>query len=202
MLEIVDRLDIAPSLSDGRSLGSFYFLRHGRTANNLKGVAQGQQDIPLDEVGRAQAERVRPALVDQPILRVVASPLSRAWETAELATRGLGRELTPERGLMERSFGDYEGSPPPKGLWTTALPTVEPMEEFGRRVGGALRQHCAGEGTLVVAHGGVLRAVAALLDLTLEPFHLENCLPLRFVKGPAGWTIVPISVRAAAGEIS
>ena len=32
-----------------------YFLRHGQTNNNKEGRMQGRVDIPLNEVGRAQA---------------------------------------------------------------------------------------------------------------------------------------------------
>ena len=64
--------------------------RHGETPWNAEGRYQGQEDIPLSAVGIAQAtalgERLRALRID----RALASPLSRARRTAELAL-GEGR---------------------------------------------------------------------------------------------------------------
>ena len=63
--------------------------RHGETAWNAEGRYQGQEDIPLSPVGEAQARALGERLRDVRIDRAVASPLSRALRTAELA---LGEE--------------------------------------------------------------------------------------------------------------
>ncbi|MGE5116089.1 MAG: histidine phosphatase family protein, partial [Betaproteobacteria bacterium] len=56
-------------------------VRHGETAWNVDTRIQGQQDIPLNDTGRWQAERLARALADEPLAAVYASDLVRAHET-------------------------------------------------------------------------------------------------------------------------
>ena len=53
-------------------------VRHGETAWNAETRMQGQLDVPLNAVGRWQAERVAEALADEAFDRIYASDLSRA----------------------------------------------------------------------------------------------------------------------------
>jgi len=84
--------------------------RHGETPWNAEGRYQGQIDIPLSPVGERQAALLSERLADVRITRAVASPLSRARRTAEVAL-GEGRAamlgLDPE--LMEIAHGTWEG---------------------------------------------------------------------------------------------
>ena len=85
--------------------------RHGETAWNAEGRYQGRRDIELSPVGEAQALALGERLRDVPISRAVASPLSRARRTAELA---LGSErasllLEIDDGFAEIGHGDWEG---------------------------------------------------------------------------------------------
>ncbi len=84
--------------------------RHGETPWNAEGRYQGQIDIPLSPVGEAQAAALGARLKDLRIDRAVASPLSRARRTAELA---LGEEraamLTLDPELQEIAHGEWEG---------------------------------------------------------------------------------------------
>ena len=84
--------------------------RHGETPWNAEGRYQGQEDIALSPVGEAQARALGERLRDARIDRAVASPLVRAFRTAELA---LGEErtamLTTDDGLMEIAHGTWEG---------------------------------------------------------------------------------------------
>ncbi len=84
--------------------------RHGETPWNAEGRYQGQIDIPLSPVGEAQAAALGQRLRDLPIGRAVASPLSRALRTAELA---LGEERTRmldiDPDLQEIAHGEWEG---------------------------------------------------------------------------------------------
>lgn len=92
-----------------------YFVRHGETDWNRLGRLQGQQDIPLNALGRDQARRNGRALkahlptLDLPFL---ASPMKRTSETMELVRGELGLPVsgyaTDER-LKEIRFGKFEG---------------------------------------------------------------------------------------------
>jgi len=95
---------------------TIYFIRHGETDWNRDRRYQGQQDIPLNETGRAQAARngqalraFLPAIAEA---RFVASPLGRASETMRILRRELGLrehgfEIDPR--LLELSYGTWEG---------------------------------------------------------------------------------------------
>ena len=84
--------------------------RHGETPWNAEGRYQGQIDIPLSPVGEAQAAALGQRLRELPITRAVASPLSRARRTAELA---LGAEragmLETDADVQEIAHGEWEG---------------------------------------------------------------------------------------------
>ena len=84
--------------------------RHGETPWNAEGRYQGQIDIPLSPVGEAQARALGERLQGLEITRAVASPLSRAQRTAELA---LGPEraalLQFDADVQEIAHGEWEG---------------------------------------------------------------------------------------------
>ena len=58
-------------------------LRHGRTEWNETGRAQGHADVPLDEVGLAQAKEVAPVLAALRPVALWSSDLARAAQTAD-----------------------------------------------------------------------------------------------------------------------
>jgi probable phosphoglycerate mutase len=84
--------------------------RHGETRWNAEGRYQGQVDVPLSEVGEAQARQLGDRLRDVHLDRAVASPLARAKRTAELAL-GPSREamLRLDDGFAEIAHGTWEG---------------------------------------------------------------------------------------------
>lgn len=86
-----------------------YIARHGLTDWNVQHKAQGRTDIPLNETGIKQAEVLRDNVKDVQFTAVYASPLKRAAKTAEIATDGK-YEINYDDRLMERSFGDFEGT--------------------------------------------------------------------------------------------
>ena len=77
-------------------------IRHGETPWNAVGRLQGHQDIPLNELGMAQARRVAHALREEGIEQLYSSDLLRARQTAEAVSSVLGLPVHIESGLRER----------------------------------------------------------------------------------------------------
>jgi broad specificity phosphatase PhoE len=157
-------------------------IRHGQSTANASGVWQGQLDFPLSEDGRLQAAEAGRALKDKEISGVYASPLARAFETAEIVAReaGFPGEIVPKPGLMERHGGVLEGhtwaeqeannpkfaqkflSLPEEERW--AFAGAETDEEILARFEKALSDirslHPVDDGgaSVVISHGGIMRA--------------------------------------------
>ncbi len=170
---------------------SLYLIRHGETDWNAEQRYQGQTDIPLNETGRAQAQRngeiLRQLLPGLAAADFVASPLSRARETMEIMRAAL--EIAPnafrtDAQLMELHYGHWEGH------LATELPTTDPVgvagkaaDPFGWRPRGGesyadLMVRTAGwlngitRDTVAVTHGGVTRVARGALfalDTRLVP---------------------------------
>lgn len=151
--------------------------RHGRTAWNAAGRVQGQSDVPLDEVGIAQAEAAAARLAALKPVRVVSSDLRRAHATAEALGAVSGIEVEIDERLREMNFGVREGLtsreawesyPDEMRAWVTGddirMPGGETYREAGLRFAEALTEIVAdltGDGPVViVAHGAVLRVGA------------------------------------------
>jgi probable phosphoglycerate mutase len=163
------------------------FVRHGETAYNAENRLQGQLDVPLNARGRDQAGavgRLLRARISVEIDRLeradafIASPLQRARETMELARSAM--DLPPQRyrtdpTLMEICFGEWEGLTWPevkaryrKGVkarqadkWRIAPPGGESYASLTERLKPWLAS-LPGD-AFVVSHGGVARALMALL---------------------------------------
>jgi phosphoserine phosphatase len=162
--------------------------RHGETLWNVQGRYQGQTcDIPLSDVGRAQALAMGGRLAGLPILRAVASPLLRARQTAELALGERAAVLTLDPRLVEISHGEWEGrlaseiqaeQPDLRRAWRETphqvqLPGGESFQDVTDRAWPAFREACQGAGpediVILVTHDGVNRALLCrILGLDLS----------------------------------
>lgn len=88
---------------------NIYVVRHAETDWNRDHRFQGQTDIKLNETGREQALKLRPVMQQLQIESVYSSSLSRAYETAELATQELKLTIQKDDRLRETNIGDAEG---------------------------------------------------------------------------------------------
>jgi 2,3-bisphosphoglycerate-dependent phosphoglycerate mutase len=88
---------------------NIYVIRHGETDWNKNHRFQGQTDIKLNETGREQAIRLRPLMQQLEIESVYSSTLSRAYETAELATQEIKISIQKDERLRETNVGAAEG---------------------------------------------------------------------------------------------
>ncbi len=89
----------------------FYLVRHGQTDWNRAGKIQGTTDIPLNETGRQQAEQLATVLKERSgypaktrIDAVYASPLARAFQTAEILAKEGKLPLRRLTGLRGARF--------------------------------------------------------------------------------------------------
>ena len=149
-------------------------VRHGETAWNVDTRIQGQLDIPLNDTGRWQAQRLARALAArEPIDVVYSSDLLRAWETAQAVGESTGAPVVTDEGLRERGFGVFQGKTfaeieaalPEESLrWRKRDPYWAPdggesLTTMRRRVVETLHTLASrhtGEQIVLVAHGGVL----------------------------------------------
>lgn len=180
----------------------FWFIRHGQTRYNQAGLVQGVLDVNLNETGRAQAERAGPLLVGKGITTIISSPLRRARETADIINQSLHLPISDDAELREVSFGGKEGQPldPWFQEWVAGRYTPENAESFAAlraRVEAALcRILATQEGLLlIVAHGGVLRAMRDLMGLPREEA-TGNAIPLYCAPEAGGWRITRMDEAA------
>jgi len=90
---------------------SIYLVRHGQTAWNKEEIFRGRTDVPLDETGLKQAELVGQYFKGIEIHGIFSSPLSRAWQTAEKVAEFQNLKVQPLPGILDMSFGNWEGRP-------------------------------------------------------------------------------------------
>jgi len=167
---------------------TIYYIRHGQTEWNAEGRFQGNQDIPLNDLGKTQAIRAGELLSEilardshDPLKTpFVSSPLGRARNTMELVRGTLDvppHDYALDDRLREIGYGHWEGS-------TLAQMEVSPPDVFAERQidkwgvpppGGesyasvTIRMRdwydSLLQDTVTVSHGGTMRALLVALDI-------------------------------------
>ncbi|MDP3371698.1 MAG: histidine phosphatase family protein [Candidatus Paracaedibacteraceae bacterium] len=167
----------------------FYFIRHGQTDWNLRGVYMGTSDIPLNEAGIEQAKLATQLLKREPINHIITSPLLRAAKTAEIIAKIIEKPITIMEDLKECCWGIKEGMPvdadaifdqwidgdTPKG--------AEAAHDFDERVKRGLKDALAlsqqpSQLVLIVGHGGVFCSIQRTLSAPLN--NIKNCIPVYY----------------------
>lgn len=193
----------------------FILVRHGQTEWNRVERFRGRADVPLNEVGLAQAATTgrRVAAEWQPTA-VYASPLSRAVVTAEAIAAYFDLPVTPLDGMADIHYGDWQGLTPEEAhtrwpdlvhAWYTAPATVrvpggESLAELRERAMAAihaLAARHAGQMVAVVSHTVVNRVILlAILGLGNDRFwHLrqDNCAINVFEAEGGDFTLVSMN---------
>jgi len=148
-----------------------WLIRHGETDWSAAGRHTGRTDIPLNDTGRQQAERLGRALalLDVDFAAAYCSPLSRARETAKLA--GFS-DAEPLDDLVEWDYGEFEGRRTADIrreendthwlIWTARIREGESTDAVGQRADQARKALLRHDGNVIVfAHGHYLRMFAA-----------------------------------------
>lgn len=188
-------------------------VRHGETDWNAQRRIQGSTDIPLNQRGRWQAERVATALAGEPVAGLYSSGLARADNTALAIARSTGVPLLIDRGLGERQLGIFEGKtfdevqanwPEDALAWRRRVPEWRPpgggesLLQLRHRIEStlqALAERHAGGLLVLVTHGGVLDLVYRLATRQAmdapRTWQLENAALNRLLwSAPAGLSLV------------
>jgi probable phosphoglycerate mutase len=165
-----------------------HLLRHGQTEHTPERRFSGRNDLPLSRTGRAEAEAAAARGAELGIEVIVASPLRRTRETAEIVAATLGVPVEFDDDLIELDFGDIEGMTFAEAAEkhplaarrfstdvTMAAPGGESVMDVSTRVARARRrllaQH-AGKSVLVVTHMMPIKLmVTAGLDVDEDVVH-------------------------------
>ena len=86
-----------------------YFVRHGQTEWNAIRRMQGQWNSDLNELGRQQADVNGRFLKHLDVEYMVASPLDRTRQTAEIIDEHLGIDFDMDERIKEWHCGDWSG---------------------------------------------------------------------------------------------
>jgi len=176
----------------------FWFLRHGETDWNAQNLSQGNVDIPLNARGIEQAHAAAEQLKGRGIVSIIASPLSRAADTARIVGAALGLDVAFEEELREVSFGVQEGKPMAGWFdgWVAGDFTPEQAESFpvlrARAQRAVNRALLAPAPVLIVAHGALFRALRA--EMGLEPnVRTRNAVPILCRPATPHWDLLEIA---------
>ena len=197
---------------------NFVFLRHGESVGNAESRWQGQSDYVLTEKGRSQAQALAQRWKSESMRfdLIIASPLVRAKETAEIIASFLDAKVELDPVLMERNIGEMEGltmeevrkiPQPPyitpydpvggggEGDWALFLRAGQALYDLLRRPAGSY---------LIVSHGGLLNqlmhaivGIAPHVDPSGVRFRFENTAFARVIYYPHQhrWAIDTVNDR-------
>ncbi len=159
-------------------------------------------DIPLNEMGRAQASALAQRLADWPIQAVYSSDLKRAAMTAVPLATALNQQPIFDPIWRERNVGDFAGLTGSEarqkypGVWDAMQhgllnpPNGEDYVALRKRAVAAferVREQHENEMVAVVSHGGILsHVIAHVLEIPVDRYG-------RFrLSGNAGLSIIEI----------
>jgi alpha-ribazole phosphatase len=193
-------------------------IRHGETEWNASLRYMGQNAVPLNERGRAQARAAADRLARHGAAALYTSDLPRAAETAAILGERLGLAPRPTPELREIDVGQWEGLTPEelyrrypdhmKEYDRDPARTVrlggESYAELQARALGALTAlqaaHTGGETLLAVSHGGTIRALLChVIGLDLAHFGrlwLDNGSLTELRLGAGGWRLTRLNDAA------
>lgn len=186
------------------------FVRHGVTAWNKEGRAQGSSDIPLDEEGIQAAEKLGKRLVDEEWNIVFTSPMMRARQTSDILAAQSNIEVVEDDRLRERYGGLIEGTTEQERQqrwgpdWRELDLQIEKAENVvvrGLEFVNEQVQKDPNQRLIIVSHGSFLkRIIVALMEdekyaikidntsLTIIDVEKRSCLLLNDTAHLAGGT--------------
>jgi len=161
-------------------------IRHGETLWNKEGRVQGTSDVELSATGKKQAELLALSLKDHLIEAIHASPLKRAYQTAEIINKFHHLDIQIHRDLMEMDQGDFEGLSFKELMagkkeflqkWISdpalvKMPNGESLSELQNRAWSAMEEIIGkSQNALIVSHNFTIAAILCRLrNISLAEF--------------------------------
>ena len=176
-----------------------YFIRHGQTDWNAQKRIQGITDIPLNNRGIFEARLAAHEVSKIKWDRIISSPLSRAYQTAEILNQRIGLQIETDDRLAELNLGNLEGK-------SLSLLTPRMWEILGKapqkiraeglpaafdRIDDFMRTFDYSQNTLVVTHSGLFRVVAYYMQ-NPNGFNYDTFSPRYRDLGIPNTTLIPI----------
>jgi broad specificity phosphatase PhoE len=202
---------------------TLFLVRNADTDFTRDGRVAGRRDIGLSQAGRAQAGVLRDRIVASglELNEILASPLPRAVETAEIIASQLGHGVVRDPRLIDFDAGRWEGqshkdigaSPDYQRFIANpvdeSIPGGERIGDVRDRIVAAVSQALAdnelGANILLVSHAGPLRVLLAhYLGMNLVHYHRLRISPasvsiLRFESEHGVPRILTINCNADPG---
>lgn len=206
---------MGPPIGDPTTL---FLLRHGETPLTVQRrfSGQGGADVGLADSGRRQAERAAVLLAERlggaRVAAVIASPLLRTRQTAQVVADELALEVEIDDDLAELSFGEWDGLTFSEARkrdaaffdsWladpTLAPPGGEALSSLAERV-GRVRERVVSrfeaETVLLVSHAMPVKTIVAqALEAPALAVHKVDITPASLAE-VAYWADGRASVRA------
>lgn len=154
-------------------------VRHAESIANTKGIYQGQTyDTPLSSLGKKQALALAKELKNYKIDKIVASPLKRTMQTAQIISSKIGLSLQKEKAVIETNHGRWEGQkkewiyknyPTVSQTWaikpaSAVFPEGEAFTDTVDRVGQFIFCDEWKGNTLLVTHDNIVRIIICLAN--------------------------------------
>jgi len=179
--------------------------RHGRSEGNvIKALDSRPPGMPLDDVGRAQADDLARRLAAKSVAAVYASRATRAQQTAAPVAAAHDLSVVVLDGVQEADCGELEGATDPASherfqdvyeAWLNEefdarLPGGESALEVRARFVAAVEAVAADDPVVVVSHGAAIRlGVGALLGEGAETRYVPNAGVVVLTGTPGRWAL-------------
>lgn len=195
----------------------FWLVRHALVHPQALNFLYGTNDVAICDITMA-ADTNRYAALAARLprdARFIATPLSRTQLTAAaiFAAGYPAQELEIEPDLIEQNFGHWQGTPIDEfnnrapdlrhPFWPIAAAEIPPggesFSDMMDRVGAVMNRLCndPGEHTIIISHGGAIRAVIAhALGLTPHQalcLSVENISLTRLEHNGSDWRLISLN---------
>lgn len=193
----------------------FIFVRHGTTNWHAGMLAQGPKNYNLNKRGRKEAQ-IAAKIVQSAMQKLtkttkkftlIASPLKRAVETAQIISHDTRLSLMIQSGLEERYFGDFSLGEKKICQETGSFVPVdaEPQQKFQSRVLAAMDSIFSDEKTknsikIIVSHGKVFEFLSK--TLTGKEKVISRGAVVVFYPSSDSWSATLLSTQVGIPEVA